>query len=91
MPSRADITIYTMDGKFIKQFRRDEIDPIKGGANPGITNGQGLPDVEWDLKNFKGIPIASGVYLIHVEAPELGESRTLKWFGVNRKFDPSGL
>jgi len=90
LPGRADVTIYTMDGKFIKQFRRDEIDPFKDGANPGILQGQGIPDLEWDLKNFAGIPIASGVYLIHVAAPDLGEERTLKWFGVNRKFDPSG-
>ena len=46
--------------------------------------------IEWDLKNNKGIPIASGVYLIHIDAEGLGE-RVIKWFGVNRKFDPSGL
>jgi hypothetical protein len=91
LPAKADINIYTLDGKFVKQFRRDEADPIKQGSNPGIRSGQGIPDVEWDLKNFNGIPIASGVYLIHVVAPDLGEERTLKWFGVNRKFDASGL
>ena len=90
LPSKANITIYSLDGKFIKEFKRDEIDPFKGGSNPGIVQGQGIPDVEWDLKNFKGIPIASGIYLIHVVAPDLGEERTIKWFGVNRKFDPSG-
>jgi len=30
------------------------------------------------------------VYLIHVDAPGVGQ-RTLKWFGTNRQFDPSGL
>jgi hypothetical protein len=48
------------------------------------------PALEWDLKNNKGIPVASGVYLIQVQAPNLGE-RTIKWFGISRKFDPSGL
>ena len=91
LPAKADINIYTLDGKFVKQFRRDESDPVKAGSNPGIQRGQGIPDIEWDLKNFNGIPIASGVYLIHVVAPDLGEERTLKWFGVNRKFDASGL
>ena len=42
--------------------------------------------VDWDLKNARGIPVASGVYLIHVVAPNIGE-RTLKWFGVARSFD----
>ena len=48
------------------------------------------PALEWDLKNSKGIPVASGVYLIHINAEGLGE-RVIKWFGVARKFDPSGL
>ena len=51
---------------------------------------QVLPNLEWDLKNAKGIPVASGVYLIHVAAEGIGE-RTLKWFGINRKFDPAAF
>jgi hypothetical protein len=89
LPDQATVTIYSLDGKFIKQFRRDEFAPLNDGANPGVLTGQTNPDVEWDLKNAAGIPIASGVYLIHVSA--LGEERTIKWFGVNRQFDPSGL
>lgn len=42
-----------------------------------------------DLKNAKGIPIASGMYLIHIKSDE-GE-RILKWFGVTRPFDTNGL
>jgi hypothetical protein len=42
------------------------------------------------MKNAKGIPVASGVYLIHISAPDMGE-RTIKWFGVQRQFDSSGL
>jgi hypothetical protein len=49
-----------------------------------------LPDLEWDMKNSSGIPIAAGIYLIHIDSDQLGQ-RTLKWFGINRKFDPSGL
>ncbi|MEO0341336.1 MAG: hypothetical protein AAF242_19265, partial [Bacteroidota bacterium] len=60
------------------------------GVNRAINRQQISPALEWDMRNSKGIPIASGVYLIHVDAGELGE-RTIKWFGVNRKFDPSGL
>ena len=58
--------------------------------NPPVLQTQVTPAIEWDLKNAKGIPIASGVYLIHIDAPGLGE-RVIKWFGVNRKFDPTGL
>lgn len=90
LPATATVTIYSLDGKFIKQFDRDEEVVPRGGANPGVLNSQVLPDLEWDLQNSAGIPIASGVYLIHVAVPGVGE-KTIKWFGVNRKFDPAGL
>jgi hypothetical protein len=81
LPARCIVTIYSLDGKFIRQFKRAEVyEPYQ----------QIVPDLEWDLKNNKGIPVASGVYLFHVNAYEQGE-RTIKWFGVARQFDPSGL
>lgn len=88
LPAKCVVTIFSLDGKFIRQYNRDE-----GPANPkgyGIRQTQITPDLEWDLKNSKGIPVASGVYLIHIKADGIGE-RTLKWFGINRKFDPTGL
>ncbi|HRF37840.1 MAG TPA: hypothetical protein PK198_03545 [Saprospiraceae bacterium] len=90
LPAKCVVTIYSLDGKFIRQYNRDEVGAIPDGTNRGIERKQIVPDLEWDLKNTKGIPVASGVYLIHVKAPGMGE-RTIKWFGVNRKFDPSGL
>jgi hypothetical protein len=90
LPAKSTITIYTLDGKYIRQFKRDEkpfINPSQ--TNPGTRSKQIAPDLEWDLKNEKGIPIASGVYLINVNS-ELGQ-RTLKFFAVNRQFDPSRL
>lgn len=88
LPAKCVVTIYSLDGKFIRQYNRDE----QPGAPAGnaIPSAQVVPDLEWDLKNNKGIPISAGIYLIHVDAPGFGE-RTLKWFGVSRKFDPSGL
>jgi len=91
LPDRAVITIYSLDGKFITQFDRDERVGSKSGSNPGRNLTQTTPNVNWNLKNSAGIPIASGVYLIHIAAPDLGEERTIKWFGVNRRFDASGL
>ena len=81
LPGKCTVTIYSLDGKFIRQYQRDEVyAPYMEIA----------PDLEWDLKNNKGIPVASGVYLIQVQAPGMGE-RTIKWFGIARQFDPSGL
>ena len=92
LPAKSTITIYSLDGKFIRQYNRDEAgaNVTLGRPSAGINTTQVSPALEWDLKNSKGIPVASGVYLIHIDAPGLGE-RVIKWFGVARKFDPSGL
>ena len=92
LPDNCTVTIYSLDGRFIRQYKRNEIGIIQSPprANAPIPVTQTVPDIEWNLKNSKGIPISSGVYIIHVDAPGLGE-RVIKWFGVNRKFDPAGL
>ncbi len=90
LPALATVSIYTLDGKFIRKYNRDETPAMLRGANRPVGERQISPALEWDLKNQAGIPIASGIYLIHVDAPGLGE-RTLKFFGVQRQFDPSGL
>ncbi|HHB79928.1 MAG TPA: hypothetical protein ENK85_11905, partial [Saprospiraceae bacterium] len=87
LPAKCTVTIYSLDGKFIRKFDRDEAPSVD--VETGLTR-QITPDIEWDLKNASGIPVASGVYLIHIDAPGLGE-RVIKWFGMNRQFDPSGL
>lgn len=81
LPAVCTVTIYSLDGKFIRQYTRaEQYAPYR----------QIIPDLEWDLKNSQGIPVASGVYLINIQAPGMGE-RTVKWFGIGRQFDPSGL
>jgi len=90
LPARCRVTIYTLDGKLIRRYDRDETGAVPRGNNRAIDQQQVTPALEWDLNNGSGIPVASGVYLIHIDAGELGE-RTIKWFGVNRQFDPSGL
>jgi hypothetical protein len=90
LPAKSTVTVYTLDGRFIRQFKRDEKGvPTLPRSNAGITTKQFLDFTEWDLKNEKGIPVASGVYLVRVDSP-LG-SRTLKFFLINRAFDPSKL
>ena len=91
LPAKCTVNIYSLDGRFIRQYKRDEKDiPIKDRNNPAILNSKYTPDLEWNMKNIQGIPIASGVYLIHITADGIGET-TIKWFNVNRKFDPTGL
>jgi len=41
---------------------------------------------DWDLTNMKGIPVSSGLYIIHVDAPGIGE-KVVKFFGVMKPID----
>ncbi len=70
LPDRCSISIYNANGTLIRQFKKDN----------------SLSYQEWDLKNQYGIPIASGLYIIHVDAYEVGE-KVLKWFGAMRPID----
>ncbi len=88
LPAQCIVSIYSLDGKFIRRYNRDETGQAPVGS--GIAKTQVIPHIDWDLKNSKGIPIAGGVYLVHIDAGDLGE-RVIKWFGTNRAFDPSNL
>ena len=67
----ANISIYTVDGTLVRKF-------------PTVPVNQTTYD--WDLHNQSGIPIAGGMYFIHVEVPGIGE-RVIKWFGTMRPVD----
>ena len=46
--------------------------------------------LDWELTNTVDVPAASGVYLIHVLVPDVGE-KTLKWYGVMKPTDLNGF
>jgi len=78
-----------VNGILVRKFNRDVAADNSYGADTDGKNFETSQD--WDLKNHKSVPIASGLYLIHVEAKDasgnvIGE-RTLKWFGVMRPID----
>jgi hypothetical protein len=82
IPTKCEISIYTLDGTLVRRIKRDE---------SFVTSPQGLSKypvtfADWDLKNDKRIPISSGVYIIHVNGFELGE-KVIKWFGVMKPLD----
>lgn len=74
LPTKCDVHIYNIKGQLIKSFKKDS--PITS--------------IEWDLKNSKGTPIASGVYLIHVDVPGVGE-KIVKFFGGMRQPDMENI
>ncbi|OFY62974.1 MAG: hypothetical protein A3H98_01770 [Bacteroidetes bacterium RIFCSPLOWO2_02_FULL_36_8] len=74
--SKTTISIYTISGTLIRQIVLDA-DRIKE---------TGLTFWEWDLKNQYNIPVASGAYVIHIDAGEIGE-KVVKFFAVTRPMD----
>lgn len=70
LPQTCTITIYNVSGTLVRQYKKDNAST----------------QLDWDLKNFAGIPVSGGVYYIHVKAPGKGE-RVVKWFGAMRPID----
>jgi len=71
LPVKCTVSIYNLNGTLIRQYDRDD---------------NTITSIDWDLKNHVSVPVASGVYLIHINAPGIGE-RIIKWFGVLRPVD----
>lgn len=70
LPQECTIKIYNLSGTLIRTLGKD---------NPTTF-------LDWDIKNEARIPIASGVYIVHVDVPGVGE-KVLKWFCVMRPTD----
>ncbi len=90
LPSKCTVTIFDLSGTLIRQFIVDKTGITEPRSSTAGINTDAKTSIDWDLKNFAGIPISGGVYLIHVKADNLGE-RTLKWFGILRPVDLNSL
>ena len=76
VPSGTTISIYTLDGTLVRK-----LGPTANDSDPTYRY-----VIDWDLHNHEGIPIAGGMYLIHVDVPNIGY-RVIKWFGTMRPVD----
>jgi hypothetical protein len=70
LPTECTVKIFTVNGTLIRTYKKSDAKTY----------------LDWDLKNQANIPIASGLYIIHINVPGLGE-KILKWFGVLRPID----
>ena len=68
LPEVITIRVYTVSGTLVKTLSKD--DPRRS--------------MDWDLRTDNDLPIASGMYLIHVDVPGVGE-RVLKFGVVQRR------
>jgi len=90
LPTRCTVTIFDLSGTLIRQFIVDKTGIPEPRTSTAGRNTDAKTSIDWDLKNFAGIPISGGVYLIHIKADNLGE-RTLKWFGILRPVDMNSM
>ena len=86
LPEQCTISIYNMSGALIRTFKKGEeitnLSP-KSSSSPKSWHDGSL---DWDMKNISGTPVSSGIYIIHVNVPGVGE-KIIKWFGIMRPMD----
>lgn len=70
LPKQCEIKIFSLNGTLIRTYDKDDNSAY----------------LDWDLKNQANIPVASGMYIIHIDVDGVGE-KILKWFGVMRPVD----
>lgn len=62
LPPRATIRIFNLAGHLVRTLRKEDASQF----------------LEWDLQNEDRWLVASGMYICHVELPDLGVSKVLK-------------
>ena len=69
LPDVATIRIFTLNGSLIRTLEKQSA---------------GVATLSWNLTTNNNLPIASGVYLIHIEVPGVGE-KVLKFAVVKKR------
>ncbi len=73
LPEKCTIRVFDLAGNQIKKIQKDD---------PTTTLTQ------WDLSNEYGLPVASGIYVYHVDIPKVGEKiGKLAIFAPNERLD----
>lgn len=67
LPPTATIRIFNVAGQLVRTL-------LHGPGLPS-SNGQYC---DWDLANGDNFPVASGMYIVHVDMPEIGTTKVLK-------------
>ncbi|MFQ6615944.1 MAG: hypothetical protein ACE5HZ_04155 [Fidelibacterota bacterium] len=66
LPRTVVVKIYSLSGVLVRTLtEKDKSDPAS-------------QFLRWDLRNESNLPVASGVYVAHIDMPDLGEETVLK-------------
>lgn len=74
VPGQCVVTIFSINGTLIRKLTK---------SDDNITS------IDWDLRNQKGVTVASGIYLFNIRTYIGGKpvDKLVKWFGVIRQVD----
>jgi hypothetical protein len=61
LPKECTVRIFTIAGDLVRTLYKNDDSPY----------------LRWDLRNDAGVPVASGIYIVHIDAPGIG-SKVLK-------------
>jgi hypothetical protein len=62
LPTKATIRIFDLAGQLVRTYQKESVDPFQ----------------RWDLNNENGLPVASGLYIVYIDMPELSKTKVLK-------------
>ncbi|MEX0822567.1 MAG: T9SS type A sorting domain-containing protein [Rhodothermales bacterium] len=68
LPQTATIRVYTVSGTLVRTLQKD---------GPSVS-------LDWNLTTDSNLPVASGMYFIHIDVPGVGE-KVLKFGVINRE------
>jgi hypothetical protein len=72
LPEKCTIRVFDLAGNLVRKMAKDARTPF----------------LRWDMKNEYGLPVASGIYVYHVEAPGIGDKiGKLAVFAPNERLD----
>ncbi|MCK5077011.1 MAG: T9SS type A sorting domain-containing protein, partial [Calditrichia bacterium] len=68
LPEKATIRIFNLIGEQVKKFDKESSSQF----------------LKWDLKNESGLPVGSGIFIVHIKMPDQNVEKILKLFVIQR-------
>jgi len=62
LPAKATIRIFNLAGVLVREIDKNSTSQFE----------------RWDLANYSGLPVASGLYITYIDMPEVGKTKILK-------------